>query len=114
MANLIAHYDEMTGLVSEVRVVKAVYLDLSKAFNTHCCTILREKVMKYGLNKWRVRWAENWLNCLAQQAVMSGMKYYWRPILSGVNTESDPETSGSVQPREEKAQTGPLSMCIGT
>lgn len=85
-------------------MVKVVYLDLSKAFNTHCCKILREKLIKCGLDKWRVGWIEKWLNCLAQQAVISSMKYYWRPIISGVNTESDPGTSGAVQPAEGKAQ----------
>lgn len=44
LANLIAFSDERTSLVGEVRVVKVVYLDLSKVFNTHDCKTLRKKI----------------------------------------------------------------------
>ncbi|KAK4825167.1 hypothetical protein QYF61_024556 [Mycteria americana] len=106
LTNLIAFYDEMTGSVDEVRALEVVYLDFSKAFNTVCYKILIEKLMKYGLDKWTVRWIENWLNCWAQKVVISGMKYCWRPVMKGVSPESGTGTTGAVQPGEEKAQGG--------
>lgn len=41
--------------------VKAVYLDVSKIFNTVSYKILVDESIKYGLDKERVRWTENWL-----------------------------------------------------
>ena len=43
--------------------------------------------MKYSLYKWTMRWIENWLNCQAHKAVISGMKSSQRPV-SGVPQES--------------------------
>jgi len=53
----------MTGLVGEGRAVDTVYLEFSKAFATTLYVILIDKLMKYGLGKWTVRWTELSLNC---------------------------------------------------
>lgn len=52
--NLVALYDEMTGLVEKRRAVDVVYLDFSKGFNTVSCNMLTG-ILKYGLGKWTVR-----------------------------------------------------------
>lgn len=31
--------------------------------------------MRYGLDKWTVRWSENWLNCQAEGLDNSNMKF---------------------------------------
>ena len=58
LANLIAFYNEMSGLVDEGRAVDVSYLDFSQAFSTVFHNILTDKLMKYGLAKWTVRWTE--------------------------------------------------------
>ena len=63
--NLTAFYDEMTGLVDEGRAVAVVYLGFSKAFNTVSHNIFIDKLLKYMLDEWTVRWAHNWLKCKA-------------------------------------------------
>lgn len=59
MSNLKAFYYDVTGLIYEGRAVDVVYLDFSKAFNSLSCINLIENLMKYGMNKWTVRWIEN-------------------------------------------------------
>jgi len=82
--NVIAFYDGMTGLVDEGRAVVVVYLDFSKASDTFSHKILIGKLGKYGLDEWRVRWTENWLNGRTQRVVISGTESSWRPVTSGV------------------------------
>ncbi|GAB0206739.1 mitochondrial enolase superfamily member 1 [Grus japonensis] len=62
----------------------AVYLDFSKAFDTVSDNSLIDKLTKYRLDKWTVRWTENWLNCQAQMVVIRSIKSSWRPASSGV------------------------------
>ena len=54
-----------------------VCLDFNEAFDTVSHKILKEKLVKYGLDEWTVRWTENWLKGLAQRVVISGMKSSW-------------------------------------
>lgn len=59
LTNLIAFYNEMTGLVNEARAAD-VYPSLCKAFDTVSSNI--DKLKKYGLGMWTVRWTGNWQN----------------------------------------------------
>jgi len=43
------------------RAVNVVYPDSSKVFNTDFHNILIDKVMKYTLSKWTVKWKESWI-----------------------------------------------------
>jgi len=81
LTNPIVIYDSMTGWVDEGRAVDAVYLDFSKAFDTISHNILTGKLR---LDKWAVRWIENWLKGRAQRAVISGAESGWRPVASRV------------------------------
>lgn len=62
-----AFSNEMTGLVEEGREVDVVYLDFTIDFSygTVSHKFLTDKLIKYGLDKWEVRWNENWENCQA-------------------------------------------------
>jgi len=48
-------------LVGEGRAVDVVYLNFSKAVDTVSHNILIGKLRQYRLDKWSVRWIENWL-----------------------------------------------------
>jgi len=87
LTNLIAFYDGMTredDWHDQRRAVDVVYPDFSKDFDTVFHNILIGKLRKCGLDKWSVRWIENWLNGRAQRVVISGAESSWRPIASGV------------------------------
>jgi len=86
LTNLIAFYDDKTGWVDEGRAVEVVYLDFSKAFDTVSHNILLGKLGKCGLDKWSVRWIENWLNGRTQSVVISGTESSWKPVTSRVST----------------------------
>jgi len=40
--------------------------------------------MKYRLDKWPVRWTESWLNCQAEEIVISCRMSSWRMVTSSV------------------------------
>ena len=91
LTSLIVFYDELNRLVDEGTAVHVVYLEFGKAFDTassHLALsplkIIIDKLRKYGLHKWTVRWIENWLNNQVQRVVISGTKYSWRQVTSGV------------------------------
>ena len=71
----------------------AVYLDFSKAFDTVSHNILIDKLTKYKLDKWTVRWTENWLNCQTQMVVIRSIKSSWRPASSVVSPGVDPRAN---------------------
>jgi len=54
--------------VGEGRAVDVVCLHFGKDFNT---MFIIDKLIRYSLDKGTVMWAEGWLNCLAQRAVIS-------------------------------------------
>lgn len=83
LTNLTVFYDEMNCLVNEENAADAVYLDFSKAFDVVSCNVLTDKLTKYRLDKWKIRWIENWLNW-AQRIVISGTKSSWREVTNDV------------------------------
>lgn len=55
MINQIVFINEVTRLVDRGRAV-VVYLDFSKAFDSVSHNILIDKLTKYSLRKWAVKW----------------------------------------------------------
>lgn len=51
-----------------------------KAFNVVSFDIPTDKLIKYGLGKWTLKWTENRLKCQAQRIVTRGRKFNWRPL----------------------------------
>ncbi|CAM5088274.1 unnamed protein product [Natator depressus] len=84
LTNLIAFCDEITGSVDEGKAVAVLFLDFSKAFDTVSHSILANKLKKYGLDEWTIRWLESWLDCRAQRVVINGSMSSWQPVSSGV------------------------------
>ncbi|CAM5125631.1 unnamed protein product [Natator depressus] len=77
-------YDEITGSVDMGVGVDGIYLDFSKAFDMVSHSILANKLKKYGLDEWTIRWIESWLDCQAQRVVINGSMSSWQPVSSGV------------------------------
>ncbi|CAM4582844.1 unnamed protein product [Lepidochelys kempii] len=82
LTNLIAFYDEITGSVDQGKAVDVLFLDFSKAFDSH--SILVSKLKKYGLDEWTIRWIESWLDHRVQRVVINGSMSSWQPVSSGV------------------------------
>ena len=59
LTNLITFYNDMTSLVDKGRAVDTIYLDFSKAFDISSYNIIIDKLTKYGLEKWTVRWIKS-------------------------------------------------------
>lgn len=76
--------NDMSGSAVEGRVADVVYFDFYKVSSAAFHNIIIDKLMKYRLDKWAVRWAEHWVSCQAERAVISGMKSIWRPATSCV------------------------------
>ena len=83
MTNLI-FCDKVTHLVDGGKAVDVVYLDLSKAFDTISCSILREKLAADGLGGCTVQWVKSWLDGQAQKVAVNGVTSSWWPVTSGV------------------------------
>lgn len=78
LSNLIAFCDEVTFSVMEGGALTAVCFDSSKAFDTVSHYLLKAKLVRYGLCKWMITWAENQLSHWAQRVVINNMKQNWR------------------------------------
>lgn len=82
LSNLIAFYDEVTGLADEGWAVDVVYVHFNEAYDSVSHNSLIGK-MKYKLNKWTVRWTADWLSCWTE-SVSSSSKYRWSTVCSSV------------------------------
>lgn len=78
----------MIGLIDEGRAMDIVYLVFSKAFNTVSYKMLREELVKYGLNKQTVRCTENLLNDQVQRVVVNSKKSSCSPFASNIRGDS--------------------------
>ena len=72
------------GWVDEGRAVDVVYLNFSEAFDTVSHSLLLEKLMRYGLDKWSVQWVGNWLTGRTQRVVANSSFSNWQRVTSGV------------------------------
>lgn len=59
LTNVITFDGEIIDSVNKRRIVDVASLDFSKAFDASA--ILIDKLLKYKLEKWTLRWIENWL-----------------------------------------------------
>lgn len=71
---MITFYSEVTNVACECGVVDVVYLNFKKAFYTVSHNVIRDKLTKYRLGKYTVRWTENWMDVQAQRVVISSTK----------------------------------------
>lgn len=70
---------QVTCLVDAGQVVLIVYLDFPKAFAIVPHSLLLEKLLHFGLNKWSVGWVGNWLTGHIQRVVVNSSCHMWGP-----------------------------------
>jgi len=68
----------MIGLVGEGRALDIAYLFFIEVFDIVCYKILKEKLMKCGLDEQTVKWIKNWLHGQTQRVVISNTESSWR------------------------------------
>lgn len=54
------------------------------SFHDHVSCDLTGKLRKCGLDEWKVRWIENWMNGRTERVVCSGTESSWRSVAIGV------------------------------
>ncbi|RMC07613.1 hypothetical protein DUI87_17089 [Hirundo rustica rustica] len=80
---LIAFYHKTTAWMDEGRAVHFVYLYFSKAFTTVSHKILIDRLRKWGLDEWTVRWIGNGLNSRSQRVIVAqGLAEGLSPVVS--------------------------------
>lgn len=86
MDSVRAYHTWLTLLPSAIRrmtlSVDIVYLDFNKAIVFH--SVPTAKVMNICLDKWTIRWMENWLNCQVQKVFTSVRNFSSCPVMSGI------------------------------
>lgn len=55
-------------------------LSFSKTFNISSYRVLVGNLKTYELDESTVRWAENWLDCQAQNVVINDLTSKWHPV----------------------------------
>jgi len=83
--NLITFYDKVTCSIDVGQAVDIVYLDFSETFYMVSHSLLLEKLMPYGLDKWSVSWVGNWLTAHTQKVVVNCSFSNQQPVISGVS-----------------------------
>ena len=78
MTNLISFCEQVDVNIWWMRErLLAVYLNFIKAFNTVSHSILLEKLVACGLNRYSLSWVKNWLEGWAQRMVVNGVTSSW-------------------------------------
>lgn len=69
---LISLYNQVTSLAYEEKAVDIVYLYFSKAFDAIAHSILLERLVALGLNRYTLRWVKSWLDGSVMVSVSGG------------------------------------------
>lgn len=59
-------------------------MDFSKAFDAVSHSLLPQRLMCYGLDKWSVQWVGNWLTGHIQKVVVNSSFSNWKSVTNGV------------------------------
>lgn len=85
LTRLGAFHGNFTVAVDEERTANGPYLDYRKSAETDSCNLT--KLMRYELDKWRIKWVENWLT-VEPWILISRRKSDWQPVMAEVRRGS--------------------------
>jgi len=79
---LISFYDKITHLADQVDII---FLAFYKALDNVFHSILKDKISSIHLDKYVIKWMNNWLMDWAQRGlIINGIISGWWPVTSGV------------------------------
>ena len=84
LSQLLEHFDRITRLLEEGKMVDVIYLDFAKAFDKVDIGIVIRKLKCLGVQGQIGRWIQNFLTNRSQSVVVAGYKSDPSPVLSGV------------------------------
>ncbi len=76
--------NDWTKAIDQRKKVDAIYLDLSRAFDTVCHTKLQSKLISYGIQGNLLQWIINFLKDRKHCTVLNGTQSSWTSVTSGV------------------------------
>ena len=77
----------MTGDVyslEKIKIIGSAFIDLSKAFDSVCHTILLEKLSLYGFRGDSLQWFQSYLHGRRQRVVFGWAESDWTDVCTGV------------------------------
>ena len=84
LTNLLLFLDHVTEQLDEGKEVDLIYFDFSKAFDKVSHRKLIFKLREINVNRYIVKWIENWLYDRQQRVILNGVHSGWASVKSGV------------------------------
>ena len=81
---LVSLVKEWREALDEDTLVGALFLDMSKAFNTVNHSILLQKFNQYGKRQVELKWFTNYLSDRRQRVCIGGVKSDWTDVKRGI------------------------------
>ena len=81
---LLKTVDDWRLSLDKIEIVGSVFIDLSKAFDSVCHTLLLEKLARYGFRGDSLLWFQSYLSGRKQRVVIGGEASEWTDVSAGV------------------------------
>ena len=84
LSQLLTHFDHVTRLLEQGKVVDVIYLDFAKAFDKVDIGITLKKLKSLGIHGRLGKWLQCFLTDRSQSVVVNGTRSHPKPVISGV------------------------------